>query len=240
MGVLHSIPLCSRGTNNVEPLNLDNNNNESITNNVHTSQPNVVVVPPPEATSTPRPQGTPTGTPTGLQNEQYSDSLSDEAGDVDEIENEIEEPQNGGFSDSGLEESATEFEFSRPSPPGGHVTSDEGVHEEFEDTLILDGSEEIDLNDEDPLERPPEPTVPDERVSSSSDNEVEPGNSETGNSEAGNSETGNSQDEQEIQGGLELDDESETARKISTILTSLVGDRPSGEDFRPDLVPSRR
>ena len=75
MGVLHSIPLCSRGNqaNQVEPLDLDKNNNETI---VYTSQPQTALtasaaVPPPEATSTPvRPQS-----PTGLINEQYSDSL---------------------------------------------------------------------------------------------------------------------------------------------------------------------
>ena len=73
MGVLHSIPLCSRGNgvNQVEPLDLDKNNNEASV--VYTSQPHAIVasvpVPPPEATSTPRPQS-----PTGLENEQYSDS----------------------------------------------------------------------------------------------------------------------------------------------------------------------
>ena len=72
MGVLHSIPLCSRGnpTIQVEPLDLDKNNNEAV---VYTSQPQTLTasVPPPEATSTPvRPQS-----PTGLINEQYSDSL---------------------------------------------------------------------------------------------------------------------------------------------------------------------
>ena len=38
MGVLHSIPLCSRGNgaNQVEPLDLDKNNNENV---VYTSQP---------------------------------------------------------------------------------------------------------------------------------------------------------------------------------------------------------
>ena len=72
MGVLHSIPLCSRGNEvRVEPLDLDKNNNEASV--VYTSQPHAIVasvpVPPPEATSTPRPQS-----PTGLENEQYSDS----------------------------------------------------------------------------------------------------------------------------------------------------------------------
>ena len=79
MGVLHSIPLCSRGNgaNVVEPLDLDKNNNEAAASSVvYTSQPQTALtasaaVPPPEATSTPvRPQS-----PTGLINEQYSDSL---------------------------------------------------------------------------------------------------------------------------------------------------------------------
>merc|ERR1712008_199598 len=58
MGVLHSIPLCSRGSgaNQVEPLDLDKNNNEASV--VFTSQPQPIVVATeaPEATSTPRPQ----------------------------------------------------------------------------------------------------------------------------------------------------------------------------------------
>ncbi len=76
------------------------------------SQPQVVasVLPGPEATSTPvRPQS-----PTGIQNEQYSDSLTEASEDDSEDAHEaaIEPP---ALSDSGLEESATEFEFSRPS-----------------------------------------------------------------------------------------------------------------------------
>ena len=73
----------------------------------------------------------------------------------DDSEAAVEEPP--ALSDSGLEESATEFEFSRPSPPtvtiedddheeaeeadqsGGQETGlDEGVHESdetFDDTL---------------------------------------------------------------------------------------------------------
>ena len=99
MGVLHSIPLCSRGQQGVavEPLDLDKNNNsvEAVTSQPINNQP------PPEATSTPvRPQS-----PTGLANDQYSEQSS---------EAETEEPP--ALSDSGLEESATEFEFSRPSP----------------------------------------------------------------------------------------------------------------------------
>ena len=71
MGVLHSIPYCSRGnpTIQVEPLDLDKNNNEAT---VYTSQPQPltasatsVPVQPLEATFTPRPQS-----PTS---EQFSD-----------------------------------------------------------------------------------------------------------------------------------------------------------------------
>merc|ERR1712223_1965952 len=114
MGVLHSIPLCSRGNgaNQVEPLDLDKNNNEASV--VYTSQPHAIVasvpVPPPEATSTPRPQS-----PTGLENEQYSDSSQMASEAEDDSEAAVEEPP--ALSDSGLEESATEFEFSRPSDP---------------------------------------------------------------------------------------------------------------------------
>merc|ERR1712045_422876 len=169
MGVLHSIPLCSggNGANVVEPLDLDKNNNEAaVSSVVYTSQPQAIVasvpVEPPEATSTPRPQS-----PTGLENEQYSDSSQMASEAEDDSEAAVEEPP--ALSDSGLEESATEFEFSRPSPPtvtvedtdhndglelgeadqsGGQETGlDEGVHESdetFDDTL------EIDLNDDDP------------------------------------------------------------------------------------------
>merc|ERR1711899_89150 len=221
MGVLHSIPLCSRGNgaNQVEPLDLDKNNNEASV--VYTSQPHAIVasvpVPPPEATSTPRPQS-----PTGLENEQYSDSSQMASEAEDDSEAAVEEPP--ALSDSGLEESATEFEFSRPSPPTVTVEDtdhndglDEGVHESdetFDDTLVIDGHEEIDLNDDDPLERPPEPTVPDERVSSD--------------------EEGHSPQEQPQ---TVLASKDETTRKISNLLESLVGDRPAGEAIRPDLVP---
>merc|ERR1712241_1028117 len=211
---------CSRGNgaNQVEPLDLDKNNNEASV--VYTSQPHAIVasvpVPPPEATSTPRPQS-----PTGLENEQYSDSSQMASEAEDDSEAAVEEPP--ALSDSGLEESATEFEFSQPSDPqtiedddheeaeeadqsGGQETGlDEGVHESdetFDDTLVIDGHEEIDLNDDDPLERPPEPTVPDERVSSD--------------------EEGHSPQEQPQ---TVLASKDETTRKISNLLESLVGDR---------------
>ena len=91
---------------------------------------------------------------------------------------------------------------------------DEGVHEEFDDTLVIDEDddhEEIDLNDSDIPERPPEPTVPDERVSSDDDQ---------------------AQEQEQVP-------KDETTRKISSLLSELVGDRPAGEAVRPDLVPMR-
>jgi len=88
---------------------------------------------------------------------------------------------------------------------------DEGVHEEtYDDNLVLDviedDHEEIDLkdSDEDPLERPPEPTVPDERVSSDEAENPEP----------------------------EFNPKDETSRKISSILSELVGDRPMATETR--------
>merc|ERR1711971_1183920 len=241
MGVLHSIPLCSRGSgaNQVEPLDLDKNNNEASV--VFTSQPQPIVVATeaPEATSTPRPQS-----PTGLANEQYSDSSQIASEAEDDSEAAVEEPP--ALSDSGLEESATEFEFSRPSPPTLTIDEDsldgleaiglenqnggdEGVGESdetFDDTMVLDGHEEIDLNEiEEPQERPPEPTVPDERVDQSSSDEEE-------------SSQPQERPQGQPQGESQLKDE--TSRKISSLLSELVGDRPAGEAMhRPDLVPMR-
>ena len=203
MGVLQSIPLCSR-ERTVEPLDLDKNNNTiEDPSEIHTSQPSCAALPPPEATSTPRPLS-----PTGLINDQYSDSLSSA-----ENENQRHNAQvlSSGH-DSGLEESATEFEFSRPTPDSMNPEFDEGVHEEtYDDNLVLDviedDHEEIDLkdtSDEDPLERPPEPTVPDERVSSD---------------EAEHAEN-------------EFHPKDETSRKISSILSELVGDRPMATETR--------
>ena len=57
----------------VEPRDLDKNNNNLEEAEIHTSQPHHASLPPPEATSTPRPQS-----PTGIINDQYSDSLSSE------------------------------------------------------------------------------------------------------------------------------------------------------------------
>jgi len=266
MGVLHSIPLCSRGSgaNQVEPLDLDKNNNEAAV--VFTSQPQpIVATEAPEATSTPRPQS-----PTGLANEQYSDSSQMASEAEDDSEAAAEEPP--ALSDSGLEESATEFEFSRPSPPTLTIDEDsldgleaigledqngsndggqdEGVGESdetFDDTLILDGHEEIDLDDmEEPQERPPEPTVPDERVDQSSSDEEEssqpherPQGQPQGHPQGdflGDFLSANPQGHP--QGQSQLKDE--TSRKISSLLSELVGDRPAGEAMhRPDLVPMR-
>merc|ERR1719273_1567944 len=108
MGVLQSIPLCARGNSQVvEPLDLDKNNNEAaavVISKPH-KQVQVDAADSPEATSTPRPQS-----PTGLVNDQYSDSLAGS----DSGSNPGEEPEpSTALSDSGLEESATEFEYTR-------------------------------------------------------------------------------------------------------------------------------
>merc|ERR1712203_244643 len=262
MGVLHSIPLCSRGNgaNVVEPLDLDKNNNEAAASSVvYTSQPQAIVasvpVEPPEATSTPRPQS-----PTGLENEQYSDSSQMASEAEDDSEAAVEEPP--ALSDSGLEESATEFEFSRPSPPTLTIDEDsldgleaigledqnggdEGVGESdetFDDTMVLDGHEEIDLNEiEEPQERPPEPTVPDERVDQSSSDEEEssqPQERPQGQPQGDFLGDFLGHPQGHPQGQSQLKDE--TSRKISSLLSELVGDRPAGEAMhRPDLVPMR-
>jgi len=245
--VLHSIPLCSRGSSaavTVEPLDLDKNNNSlnesaAVANSISSTteatvvvhQPSQPALPPPEATSTPRPQS-----PTGLVNSQYSDNSSNCSHSSNVI---IEDT----FPiDSGLED--TEFEYSKGASisPNPLCISpvDNLLEDHFDDTLdddvIDDGHEEIDLND--PVERPPEPTVPDERVASSSDEE--PPND-------------NNLDEEEEDVEVEEDDDdhdevpptttntmtskmtstsakdSETTRKISSLLSELVGDHPSGE-----------
>ena len=79
MGVLHSIPLCSRGnqTIQIEPLDLDKNNNDAT---VYTSQPqplatSVSVQSPPEATTTPRPQS-PTSEQFSVDSLQWAKFLS--------------------------------------------------------------------------------------------------------------------------------------------------------------------
>ena len=113
--VLHSIPLCSRGSSaavTVEPLDLDKNNNSlnestaAAASSISTTEATVVVhqpsqpaLPPPEATSTPRPQS-----PTGLVNSQYSDNSSNSSHSSNVIEDTFP-------IDSGLED--TEFEYSK-------------------------------------------------------------------------------------------------------------------------------
>ena len=97
---------------------------------------------------------------------------------------------------------------------------DEGVHENdetFDDTTLVmeDGQEEIDLNndsDHDPLERPPEPTVPDERVSSDDE--------------------GTTTSDQK-----KFSSKDETTRKISSLLSELVCE--NRDTMQPDLVPIR-
>ena len=240
MGVLHSIPLCARGNNQaaVEPLDLDKNNNEAAAVVVQQPPQQILAHAPPEATSTPRPQSP---VVIGLANDHYSDSLANSSSDSAEAEVEDDEgPEAIALSDSGLEESATEFEYTRGGGAGSSAAAaagqadlscnlDEGVHEEFDDTLVI--TEEIDLNDStedvnsgDPLERPPEPTVPDERVSSDEES----------------SSINNDQDNVQEVTGKPNNSETQTQRKISNLLSELVGDHPAGEHAtRPDLVPMR-
>lgn len=197
MGVLHSIPLCSRGsaTVTVEPLDLDKNNN-SLNEAAATivNQPSQPALPPPEATSTPRPQS-----PTGMVNSQYSESHSSSTST-----NEVEETLP---IDSGLED--TEFEYSKPD------LLEDNFDDTLDDDVIDDGHDEIDLND--PVERPPEPTVPDERVASSSDEEPP------------DLEQGGLEQPQNDDVSTKVVTKEETTRKISSLLSELVGDHPNGE-----------
>ena len=113
-----------------------------------------------------------------------------------------------------------EVEFEAVGGHQGQPTGlDEGVHESdetFDDTtLVMDSQEEIDLNDSDhdPLERPPEPTVPDERVSSDDEGTTTPSQQKTPSSK------------------------DETTRKISSLLSELVCE--NRDTIQPDLVPIR-
>ncbi len=214
MGVLQSIPLCARGNSD---QNVDKNNNalpiEVPSAEVKTSQPQSSTITPPVSTSTPtRPLS-----PTGIVNDQYNsdNSLASSSSDDGDAE-----ARAGGSGDSGLEDSATDFEFSRPTSNDVmngviDMTRDEGVPDEeevYDDTLPYevpdpevdesDEGEEIDLGD-DPVERPPEPTVPDELVESP---------------------------EREILAASTrpppIVGKEDTTRKISNILSELVGDHP--------------
>jgi len=203
MGVLHSIPLCSRGsaTVTVEPLDLDKNNN-SLNEAAIVNQPSQPALspPPPEATSTPRPQS-----PTGMVNSQYSESHSSSTSEANEVEETLP-------IDSGLED--TEFEYSKPD------LLEDNFDDTLDDDVIDDGHDEIDLND--PVERPPEPTVPDERVASSSDEE--PPDLEQG--------SGLEQPQKindDVSTTTKVVSKEETTRKISSLLSELVGDHPNGE-----------
>jgi hypothetical protein len=239
MGVLQSIPLCARGKN--DNIDIDNNNNNTLPEPpVQTSQP-IPLQPPPEATSTPRPLS-----PTGLANDQYSDSHASSSDEAAPHHVHGRPPALSSGGDSGLEDSATDFEFSRPTLDFNVTRGvDEGVHEEdtYDDTLPVvldviddedddddasaDGHEEIDLNDDaggvtgddDPVERPPEPTVPDERIGSSSDEEAE--------------EVFEAAEEK-----VKIFTKDETTRKISNLLSELAGDHPSGFP-NTNVVPLR-
>jgi hypothetical protein len=180
MGILQSIPMCSRGENKaageVAGDNADKNNNTlpavaavaAVVAQPHSSQSIAnenadMSAAPPDATSTPK-----------------SHSHRDAAVRADplplnaDLESSVESSDAEGRvidgettnSDSGLEQSSSdELELGPRRRPvsvaaGCNVTvDDEGVNEV---TISLDDTDPEE--EEDPVERPPEPTVPDERV----------------------------------------------------------------------------
>ena len=214
MGVIQTLPLCSRGNKEENPtpnaIAGDENNNQPMPSLQATTSANVVSVQPlsashlqqnqptsltnphadldtpPEATSTPK-------------NRRYSSSIESEHG-VDGVVDEELGGQSSGTSDSGLEQSSSDElelgkaalgakksvlireDIERPFSAADNnvemqnipLDQDEGINETLEEgTISLENhqtSESDDAEDDDeveePLERPPEPTVPDERVDS--------------------------------------------------------------------------
>jgi len=224
MGVMQSIPFCSRGQAKnageagaggaVPPLVLDNNNNDPtvVVNNqpVAASAPEVAVDddvsgPPPDATSTPRQMSDSMDDglelSSGFENPHFDQSkaAADEAlDDSDDIGPVVDQVIGGSSSDeddSGL--ALQEFRKRHNmdglrretmTPPPVHESSG-GDFEEFGDDLLDDDDDDDDetinvedadsrdglsSSDSDPVERPPEPRVPEEdpkRLSGSSEDE---------------------------------------------------------------------
>lgn len=249
MGVVYSLPLCSRGDPNkdAEPEG-DRNNNQpmpslhrpqqaviaeqplSVTNLMDSKSPptslenptaEMTEHPPPDATSTPK-----------MDRERGDSSSLDSEG---HHEGHVIDDEDYGLttSDSGLEHSSSDElenlgqrplsgaarlmreELERPGSAADGPLHDEGITEgDSEITLPMDNHEtcEEDNDDdlgEDPVERPPEPTVPDERVDSSSSNEsptpdpyVRP------------------------PGPMRKSGADDTTSAISNLLSEIVGDRP--------------
>ncbi|TRY61696.1 hypothetical protein TCAL_17181 [Tigriopus californicus] len=194
MGAIYSLPMCARNGGDKEETQADGNNNEPMP----TLQHNGLVVsiqpmagPPqethdlsPEATSTPRSRSRQV---TPFSEHSISESLESEDLEGHAIDEEVLNSSQDRTSDSGLEQSSSdELELGPPSlrsmrpvsviqrrtPPP--LPQDEGINESSVDvTLPLGNHETCDEEDEDsdveePHERPPEPTVPDERVDSTS------------------------------------------------------------------------
>lgn len=176
MGVLHSVPLCSRGENKTNESNtgdasIDKNNNIADTLAI-TSQPaavsianeNAEVSPPPEATSTPK-----SSSGREPRDEDHEVNISSEVESSD-AEGRVILDNTSSSSDSGLEQSssADELENIGENRPVSVIGGDVTATEDGEVTIPLDDDvEEL----EDPVERPPEPTVPDERVDTTSEEE---------------------------------------------------------------------
>ncbi len=270
MGVIYSIPLCSRGeaAKAGDDAIVDDNNNQPMPSmhQVVARQPtslsndNVSIDEDenrPEATSTPKSQrrnGGPNpildagaliaAAEQNIRDRRSPSSSIDSEGHIDEDDLGAEASR----SDSGLEQSSSdELELGPPTahlhdhgPPSlaqmlvaeeqgeerpfsaaGNHPEDEGINEETLDvTIPLENHEtcEEDNNDDDvpdPVERPPEPTVPDERVDSSSSNESSPApkddevNYKVASSGLGRKTGAN-----------------DTTSAISNLLSEIVGDRP--------------
>lgn len=212
MGVIYSMPMCSRGDPSKEA-----NNNEpmpTLQHFVHTDQPlptsisnqNVST---PDATSTPKDQAR------GIDLDLPSEDEEEE--DEDEI---------FVTSDSGLEQSSSdELELVRPF---SRANDDEGIN--------------VTVHEEDPVERPPEPTVPDERVDSAdsrrsadSADRADGAKTALGHGQVGKDVKAGSPDKADS-GTPDADNSTVEVRKgdtvsaISNLLSEIVGDRPYEQD----------
>ena len=262
MGVLQSIPLCSRGkakSCEVPPLELDGNNNDP--NMVVSNQPCTIagLLEGPDATSTPRRRlGSSSDDefgsedleiPTGFENphsSQFNEAVVDDVDEdnigpvVDQVVGDSDEE-----GDSGLE-STTERHLDafrkqhnldvmrrQTMTPPPHPDDEGCFEDQFDDinyededdeTINVEDADSRDLSSsDDPLERPPEPTIPDEvpkLLSSSGSDSSPPWSPE----ENGNNPYFGKTDA--------------TTNAISNILLEIVGDRPHN-DHQTSVVISR-
>jgi hypothetical protein len=185
MGVIYSIPLCSRdngGGGDAKGAQAQDHNNNEPMPSMHPGPAAVIVQQPQEASARENRIDhfvvDAASAPAGGRN--YSDSLGSSAG-LDDL---------GLGSDSGLEHSSSsdELELSGHGSRAGqrprsvaerHVSIDDHMEEEGHFEIPLDNDDyaddeydhhddDDDDHDDDPIERPPEPTVPDERIDSTS------------------------------------------------------------------------